>query len=190
MADADDKKLQGKWDRVNTRLTRSTQPPAEPQAAEAELIPGQTELTAAPSSLEVPLPDINAKEGFLTRYQMKSIDRRTAVKEFQERCDAQLDALRFQLRRAVTVSNARADLVAEEYLKGLDAEHLEILAGLGLRNTKTRAEGLKAVNDMIVDQMKDVQGKDWPQALIDQTIDDLLELRRKASEELMRELGN
>lgn len=176
-----------KWGRVEARLDKSR---AERLEQDAELIPAPQDHGMIPSPLEVPVPDPREKGGLLERWQKGNIDRRMAVNEFQDRCDAQLEALRFQLRKAVSVSNARADLMAEEYLKGLDAEHLEILAGLGLRNTRTRAESLKAVTEMIVEQIKEIQDKDWPPALIDHTIDELLALRTRTCAELMRELGD
>jgi hypothetical protein len=176
-----------KWGRVDDRLGKTKR---ERTAKDGGLIASPAKQALVPSPLDAPLPDPKEKGGFLERLQKGQIDRRTAVSEFQDRCDAQLEALRFQLRKAVSVSNARADLVAEEYLKGLDAEHLEVLADLGLRNTRTRAESLKSVTDMIVQQMKEVQEKDWPAALIDSTIDELLALRARTCAELMRELGD
>lgn len=176
-----------KWERANRRLSKSR---GERAAKDGTIISAPATTGLVPSPFDAPLPDPKETGGFLERLQKGQIDRRTAVSEFRERCNVQLETLRFQLRKALSVSNARADLVAEEYLKGLDAEHLEVLAGLGLRNTRTRAESLKAVTDMIVQQMKEVQEKDWPEALIDSTLDELLTLRERTCAELMRELGD
>jgi hypothetical protein len=98
--------------------------------------------------------------------------------------------LRYQLRKAVSVSNARADRIAEEFLKKLDSEHLQVLKELGLRNAETRADGLIKVRDMIAAKLMEVQTKNWPQLLVERAVDDLLDLERRVCGEMLKELGD
>lgn len=145
------------------------------------------EPTASP--ITVPLPDTDAPRGIVMQWKRNQIDRQTAIKAIQEQYNAQLDALGYHLRKAVSVSNARADRIAEEYLKKLDSEHIQILKDLGLRNAETRARALIEVREMIAVKLQEVQSKKWPQSLKDRTVDDLLDLEKRVSAEMMKELG-
>jgi hypothetical protein len=142
-----------------------------------------------PAAIAVRLPDTEAPRGILMQWKRNQIDRKTALHAIQAQYGAQLDALRYQLHKAVTVSNARADRIAEEVLKKLDSEHIEILKDLGLRNAETRATALIEVRDMIAAKLKDVLEKKWPQSLVERTIDDLVDLEKRVCAEMMKELG-
>ena len=147
-------------------------------------------LSNAPADLDVPEPDMEAKRGILMQWKKNQIDRKTALAAIQAQHDAQLDALRYHLTKAVTVSNARADRIAEEFLKKLDSEHIQVLKELGLRNADTRATALIEVRDMIAAKLLEVQSKKWPNELVGRTIDDLFDLEKRVCAELMRELGS
>jgi hypothetical protein len=151
---------------------------------------GDPDNSIVPKAVSVPLPDTDTPRGILMQFRRNQIDRRTALKAIQAQYDAQLDALRYQLQKAVSVSNARADRIAEEFLKKLDSEHLEVLKDLGLRNAETRATALIQVRDMIAAKLKEVQTKNWPQQLLDRTIDDLVDLEKRVCAEMMKELGS
>ncbi len=179
------------WSRVEARMKSKGGAPPGP-----ELVPYPVERAGDESSqptaatpLVVPHPDTEASRGILFDLKKNKIDRQTALKAIQEQYDAQLDALRYHLRKAVSVSNARADRIAEEYLKQLDAEHIKILKELGLRNAETRADALIQVRDMIAAKLMEVQTKQWPQPLLDRTIDDLVDLEKRVCAEMMKELG-
>jgi len=100
-----------------------------------------------------------------------------------------LDALRYHLGKAVSVSNARADRIAEEFLKQLDSEHIQVLKELGLRNAEVRATALIEIREMIFKKLKELETKKWPQPLIDRTLEDLFDLEKRVSGEMMKELG-
>jgi hypothetical protein len=179
------------WKRVEDRMKPKDEPTSESQGA---LYPiGQTELGPAlpnvPAPISVPLPDMESQRGILMQWKKNQIDRQTALKGIQAQYDAQLEALSYHLKRAVTVSNARADRMAEEFLKKLDSEHIQILKDLGLRNAETRATALIEVRDMVYAKLKEVQTKKWPQPLVDRTIDDLIDLEKRVCGEMMTELG-
>ena len=150
---------------------------------------GDPDHPIVPASINLPTPETDSPRGILHQWKLNRIDRKTALEAIQARYDAQLDALRYQLQKAVTVSNARADRIAEEFLKKLDAEHMEVLTDLGLRNAATRADALIKVREMIASKLSEVQSKNWPQSLLDRAIDDILELERRVCAEMMKELG-
>lgn len=148
----------------------------------------RTEVTA-PTELTVALPNIDEYRGILFEWKKGKIDRNSTLKALQAHYDAQLDALQYHLGKAVSVSNARADVIAEEFLEKLNAEHMEIMKELGLRNLKSRATALIEVQDMIVAKVREVQAKNWPPSSIERTLADLSELGRRGCAQMMKELG-
>ena len=89
----------------------------------------------------------------------------------------------------VGAGKARADVDYENYLKELDAEHLEVLAELGLRNKDVRERTLLQLTEMTAVKLKEVQAADWPNELKDATVNELFELRKRFAAEMMKELG-
>ncbi len=179
------------WSRVEARM-RSRQgasPETEQATYPLERKEGDQDHSIVPASIAVPLPETDAQRGIVMQWKRNQIDKKTALQAIQAQYDAQLDALRYQLRKAVTVSNARADRIAEEFLKKLDSEHIQVLKDLGLKNAETRARALIEVRDMIAAKLMEVQGKRWPQQLVDRTIDDLVDLEKRVCTEMMKELG-
>ncbi len=151
-----------------------------------ELVPAESLVAPVTTAL---MPDTDASRGFLMQYKMGQIDRKALLQALQAHHDAQLDKLRYRLKKDVAVSNAAADRTAEEFLKNLDSEHLRILKELGLRNTETRADGLIEVRAVIVAKFREVKTKDWPQPFRERMVDDLMELEKRACNEMMKELG-
>jgi hypothetical protein len=180
------------WSRIYERMKakgdKSPAPDAPTYPIRRIQIPDSN--SSGGSEITVPLPDTDAPRGILLQWQKSQIDRATALQAIQAQYDAQLDALRYHLRKAVSVSNARADRIAEEFLKKLDAEHIKVLADLGMRNAETRASALIEVREMIAAKLKEVSTRNWPQTLVDRTIDDLLDLEKRVSSEMMKELGS
>lgn len=180
-----------KWDRVESRIKSrgGSVPKTEHVANPLALVEDNPPHQFVPSEISVPEPDTEASHGILMQWQKGQISKKAALEALQVKYDAQLDALKFQLSKAVNVSNARADRIAEEFLKKLDSEHIQVLKGLGLRNAETRASALIEIRDMIASKLNEVQTKNWPPALVDRTIDDLLDLEKRVCSEMMKELG-
>lgn len=148
----------------------------------------RTQYEKPPDAVALSIPRCEPR-GILMQWKKDAIDRQTALQAIQSQYDAQLEALRYQLTKAVTVSNAQVDCIAEEFLKKLDSEHLEVLKEFGLKNLDTRSNALIEVRDIIAAKLREVQGKSWPQSLVERTIDDLLDLEKRICAEMMRELG-
>jgi hypothetical protein len=178
------------WERVNSR-TRSLNESDRLKPLEVQSNSGgnQEPSLAVPEALEIRAPLVNGPGGLIMRLRKNQIDRKAALDALQSHYNAQLDLLGYQLRSAVTVSKARADRIAEEFLSKLDSEHIEVLKELGLRNAEVRAAAMIQARDMIAKKLREVQDKDWPEKLVERAIDDLLELERRVCSEMMRELG-
>jgi hypothetical protein len=178
------------WERVNSRtrgLNESDR--LKPLEVQSNSVGNQEPSLAVPEALEIRAPLVNGPGGLIMRLRKNQIDRKAALDALQSHYNAQLDLLGYQLRSAVTVSKARADRIAEEFLSKLDSEHIEVLKELGLRNAEVRAAAMIQARDMIAKKLREVQDKDWPEKLVERAIDDLLELERRVCSEMMRELG-
>jgi len=123
------------------------------------------------------------------KFRERKISRKAALKALEASYNSQLDALTHSLVKAVQVQKTRADVVAEEYLKELDARHMEVMDELGLRNKETRERTLVTLTDQTVAKIKEVQAKDWPPSMIADTMNELHKLRKRFIAEMMKEVG-
>jgi hypothetical protein len=152
----------------------------------AELVP--VEHLDVPAPINPVVPDIDSF-GILMRLKKHQLEKKAAVRELETFYEKRLDVLAYKLERAGQVEKARSSLIAEEYLKDLDAKHLEVLSQIGLKNKDTRERGLLQLTDMTVARIKEVHEKDWPPELVNETIQELFALRKRYVAEMMRELG-
>ena len=153
-------------------------------SGQSELVP--VEQSDVPASIIPAEPDTNSFGWFDPR---KGIAKKAALQELEVFYEKRLDVLAYKLEQAGQVEKARSHLIAEEYLKELDAQHLEVLSQIGLRNKDTRERGLLQLTDMTVARLKEVNEKDWPPELVNETIQELFALRKRYVAEMMRELG-
>lgn len=158
------------------------------EATSGELVSTQNQVRLQ-DSLEVK-PESETPEGILAQFQQKRLTRKASLAAMKMRYDQELDALQHRLSKACMVEKARADQMAEEFLKGLDAQHLQVLGELGLKNKETREEVLLKLTESTVERLKEVQNKDWPQSLIEDTINELFKLRKRSVAEIMKEIGS
>ncbi|HEV7473685.1 MAG TPA: hypothetical protein VGN90_06540 [Pyrinomonadaceae bacterium] len=154
---------------------------------QGELVP--TKESGLPAAPAIGVPDTGAGRGIMTKWKENKLGRKATLQALEVHYNSQLDALTHSLTKAVQVQKARADVIAEEYLKELDARQLEMLAELGLRNKDTRERALLKLTDTTAARVKEVQEKDWPQQLIADTMQELFKLRKRVVAEMMKELG-
>src|SRR3954466_6121313 len=94
------------WSRVESRMRAKDGSSTEPgQLAYSLQAAGDPANSIVPPAIAVPLPDTDTPRGILMQWKRNQIDRKTALQAIQAQYDAQLDALRYQLQKAVNVSN-------------------------------------------------------------------------------------
>jgi hypothetical protein len=155
---------------------------------------GSTELAplknpGIPSTPAVMPPASDQQLGILGQWRANKLGRKAAMESIQLHYTSQLDALAHQLAKAAQVRKAQADVMAEEFLKELDTQHLAVLTEFGLRNKETRERALIELTDATASKLREVQEKDWPEELIRDTIMQLFSLRKRVVSEMMKELG-
>ncbi len=167
-------------------------PSAVPVPSEGPEMPEQP---LVPHVLVQPLAETNHKPGegfvgFLAGLQGEGrAKKRAALKILSARFNAEIDVLESRLAQLVRVQKVQADVVAEEYLRRLDARKLDVLTELGIRNVSTRQSALVELTNTTVSKIKEVQAMDWPEPLKDQTIHDILALLKRFNSQVMEELG-
>jgi len=191
MDDNDRKKTD--WSLTNS-IRRSTVPAPPEREEEMERSVSRVELqpgghSSVPSAPTVALPDTTASRGIMMQWKENKLGRKAALKALEAHYNGQLDALTHSLSKAVQVQKARADVVAAEYLRELDARHIAMMAELGLRNKDTRERTLITLTDQTAARLAEVQSKDWPEELIADVMNSLFTLRRRMVAEMMKELG-
>ena len=134
-------------------------------------------------------PTEDTSLGILGYLKSKSLGRKAAMESIQLHYSSQLDVLAHSLTKATQVRKSRADVLAEEFLKDLDTQHLAVLTEFGLRNKETRERALIDLTEATAAKLREVQEKDWPLELVQDTIKQLFTLRKRVVAEMMEELG-
>jgi hypothetical protein len=165
-----------------------------PIAAPSKQAPEQQNVIIETGHRDTPAPLIVAPklddQDFLVKWKAGRISRKAALEAMQTHYDSQLDVFRETMAQKVKVQKTKLGLIAEEYLNSLDSEHLERLQQFGMRNTATRWKAITDLTDAAVAKINEVQSKDWPDALINETIAQILDLRKRVVAELVKELGS
>lgn len=177
------------WKQTEDLIRRTALTPSEIEAAPEDPA-AQVPEVRTPTPLSHPVPDAKAMQGILAKWKASTLERRAALEALKENYGSQLSVLKHCLTAAAKVKKTQADVLAKEYLSELDARHLEVLTEIGLRNKETREKALLELTDRTVEKLREVQAKDWPESLIEDTIGRLLGLRERLVEEILEELGS
>lgn len=152
-----------------------------------DLIPGRD--ASPPVVPPLAVPDKTAARGILMKYRENKLNRKSTLQALELTYKTQLDALTHNLVRALQVKKTETDVIAEEYLKELDARHMEVMNDLGLRNIDIRNRTLEKLNDQYVAKIKEIKDKDWPPGVIAETLELMSRLRMRFIAEMMTEVG-
>ena len=176
-----------------SRVERLNNPKPEATGDSRAMVPASSQpnppaVAAPPVQGSIALP-VEQPRDFISRLKANAKNRKAMMEALDAHYASQLDGLRAQLSAGLRVHKSKLNLQAEEYLKSLDAQHLEVLGQLGIRNADTRWKAIMELNDMAVEKIKEVQEKQWPESLIDETISQILSVKNRVAAEVMREFG-
>ena len=122
----DDPKSKDKWETTN----RTLQQRAVEQGTPAELGSVLPMSPADPTNAGAP----SKPEGIVAGFKAKQILRKAALQQMEVWYGTQLDIARHRLTEVSRVKKAQTTVIAEQFLRNLDQQHLEYLTDLGLRN--------------------------------------------------------
>ena len=176
-----DKPEKEEWEQVNRAL--------EKKRMDQDLPVGSGPAAATPPGLSSSPDAMGRPDGLIANFQAGKVQRAAVIEHLRTWYAAQLGVTKHRLAEAARVRNAEATLIAEQFLRALDQQHLEYLTTLGLRNLEVRQKALIQVGDQTTNILRDMQNRSWPQQLIDKTIQGIVELHERFFAKTMKELG-
>jgi hypothetical protein len=187
------------WSRVdalNEKLEGKKTPKPAQENALVPILEGKLEKLEQPMSPQVlsrPMKDINHEPNevgfFAGLHGEGKVKKKAIVKALELKYNAEIDTLEHRLTNLVRVRKVQAEVVAEGYLKQLDAAKLEVLTQLGMRNVNTRQNAMVELTNATVAKIKEVESSEWPESLKNERIHDMLVLLKGFNRKLMEELG-
>lgn len=173
-----DQKSEQTWDYVD-KLTQK-----EYKSTTLDMVKGAKPL----EGLEL-LADKVRKDrlSLVTRLKAGAIERKAALEKMQVIYDAQLEATKHALQRAVEVEKERVDLIANKYIFEITSEYLRDMGDLGIHNYKARMQTLLALNVEVAKLFREAQGQDVPERIKERTISAIIAKYEEFSAQLVQE---
>jgi len=128
---------------------------------------------------------IDSPSGIIARVQSDQIKRKAGLSFDREWYEAQLKVSKHQLQKAVELKIKETDADVERLLTDISRKHLEYLTEMGLRNSDQREEALERLSDQTATRIKRLQSKDWPEMLMEQTINGVIELHQRFFDKIL-----
>jgi hypothetical protein len=155
----------------------------------------QTALGTSNGDADKPLAPINEQIeairnqelDLIGRFKRNAIDRRAALESLRSMHEAQLEAAKHALKRAVDVEKERVDAVANRYIFQITEEYLRNMRELGLQNFESRMETLLQLNTTMVKLLEKAQVQDVPPSVRDATMGNIQKKYKEFSDRLMEE---
>jgi hypothetical protein len=165
------------------------------EQVDALLRKDQHKAITSPPAHSDPLGPINDKIetirkqelDLIGRFKRNAIDRRAALDALHAMHDAQLEAAKYALKRAVDLEKKRIDTVANKYIFHITEEYLRNMRELGLQNFESRMETLLQLNETMARLALKAAGQDVPDAIRESTLENIHKKYREFSDRLMEE---
>jgi len=170
-----------KWDKVDN-IARAKEKDINPQARK-----GALEVKAPDELLE----SNETPTDIVTRYKANKIKRNNAIEQLSVWYDAQLEITKTHLKEAVIAKKEQIGREAQQFITELDRRHLEFLAEIGLKNKAIRESTLIKLADQTKDSLSELESRratgTYPDFLINETIEAIINVHRKFFEKLQRD---
>lgn len=130
---------------------------------------------------------MESPKGVISRIRSEQIQSRAALEFDREWYNSQLEVSKHQLKKAVELKKKETDAEIERLLTDISRKHLQYLTELGLKNSAQREEALEKLSDQTALRIKRLQQKDWPDSLIEQTINGVITLHQRFFDKILEE---
>lgn len=130
---------------------------------------------------------VKEPDGIIAKYKARAIERKAGVEFLKAWYESQLEVAKHQLKTAVQLKKKESDLEAERFIMDLNRRHLNYLKELEFYNLGERIEAMEKLGDTIAQSMQKISSKDWPQKMIDDTIQGVIDLNKRFFEKIMIE---
>jgi hypothetical protein len=88
------------------------------------------------------------------------------------------------------IDRPSACVLAAQFLKELDAQYFESLTEIAVRTTEIRWKAVTDLTDIAISKAKEIEGKDWPETLVKDTIAKIFMARERVANRIFRELDS
>ncbi len=149
------------WSKVNDSLKKRDRSNLPINADRPLDVPKH--LTPAEDEVEKP-------DGMVANFKANQVKKKAALNAVEVWYSKSLDVFKHRLSEVAKVRKEEATVMAKQALMDLDAHHLDYLLRLGLQNERARREALVRLGDETAASLKEIDTKDWPAELIEQTI--------------------
>ena len=173
-----DKPDKAKWGKVDTLIRRDEQPLATtdlPPGRPLAVIEAYTEKARA------------QKLDLIGRFKLGAIQRNAALDTIRSMHEAQLEATKHALLRAVEVDKSRVDLIAKKYIYEITQEYLHDMGEFGIHNYQARIETALRLNEVTAQLLQNAQLQDIPEKLREGTIEAILKKHKEFFAQLTAE---
>jgi hypothetical protein len=116
-------------------------------------------------------------DGLLMRLRAGHIRREHALETLRELVRAENEVIKHHFASVVLIEKTKIDVKLERYLKQLEAEHIGLLQEFEVENMDSRMQTLFKLNEKFVALARQAQSYEWPQELIQDSLEQLTELR-------------
>jgi hypothetical protein len=170
---------QGKWEVVKKVMDQDAR----------SALPFKQDALQSPPAMPTAPDQFGKPEGIIASYKAAKVQREATLDYLRTWYREQLEVTKHRLAEAARVRKTEATVIAEQFLRELDQRHLEYLSDLGLRNVATRQDALAKLTDQTSGKLRELQERDWPPELQEQTIKGILDLHKRFFDRLMEEIA-
>lgn len=167
-----------KWDRVDSLIRKTPGPIAAP--VESPMTP------VAPIQAQIDRIH-QQKLGIIGEFKKNKINRVAALEQLKAMHNAQIEATRHALLRAVDVEKGRVDTVANGFLNRITEEYLNDMREMGMKNLETRMNTILQLNEKLREFLEKAQSQDLPQSVKDATIQNIMKKYQEFTDRIMGE---
>jgi hypothetical protein len=169
--------MSGKWDNFEALARKQQTPLGTTGEVDGALAPINQQIDAIR----------NQEMDLIGRFKRNTIDRRAALESLRLMHEAQLEAAKHALRRAVDVEKQRIDTVADRYIFQITEQYLRNLRELGLQNFESRFDTMLQLNTTMTRLLEKAQAQDVPPSVRDATIENIQKKHKEFSDRLMED---
>ncbi len=126
-------------------------------------------------------------EGIIAKFKAKQIERSAALTLFKKWSEGRIEIAKHQIEGAVKVKKKSTDVEVQRILSELDSLHLLHLQQLDMKNLTQRMSSLKDLSAKTANMLRGIESEDWPENIIKDTVDGILDLRRRFYGKIMDE---
>jgi len=123
-------------------------------------------------------------------WQEGRMTRKLALARLAELHMGQMEVLKKKVKEGVRIQVTQVENRARDIMEEMDREYLNGMVLLEIQNAGERIDALSKLNDIICAKIAEIRGKNWPQEMKDEAVDQAFALKARVATRIMKELGS